>query len=242
MAWRPLIGITTSVGTASTGAARIQLNLTYERAVREAGGLPVLLAPGLDDAALDQITGQLQGLLLPGGLDVDPARYRAERHPTTEINADLDHLEFALAERALRSRLPVLAICRGIQLLNVACGGTLWQDLPSELPTDLVHPQKQVPRDYLAHGLRLAPGSRLAGVLGQTELPVNSFHHQALRDFGEGLQPVGWAEDGTIEAVEGAGRFVIGVQCHPEELVQSQPVWRRLFAAFVDAAATERSD
>jgi len=141
MARRPLIGITTSVVTASTGATRIQLNLTYERAIREAGGLPVLLAPGLDDAALDQITVQLQGLLLPGGLDVDPARYRAERHPTTEINADLDHLEFPLAERALRSRLPVLAICRGIQLLNVACGGALWEDPPREHP-----PHRRGPR------------------------------------------------------------------------------------------------
>ncbi|HEV7216884.1 MAG TPA: gamma-glutamyl-gamma-aminobutyrate hydrolase family protein [Chloroflexota bacterium] len=236
MARRPLIGITCSVGTTPTGAARIQLNQTYERAIREAGGLPVLLAPGLDEAAMDQLTGDLQGLLLPGGLDVDPARYGAERHATTESNAPLDDLEFPMVDRVLRAGMPVLAICRGIQLLNVACGGSLWQDLPSERPTNLVHPQVQVPRDHLAHSLRLTADSRLAGVLGQTELPVNSFHHQALRTLGEGLQPVGWAEDGTLEAVEGPGRFVIGVQCHPEELVQSQPTWRCLFAAFVDAA------
>ncbi|MGI8912370.1 MAG: gamma-glutamyl-gamma-aminobutyrate hydrolase family protein [Chloroflexota bacterium] len=236
MARRPLIGITCSVGSSPTGAARVQLNQSYERAIREAGGLPVLLAPGLDSDALDQITGELQGLLLPGGLDVDPVRYRAARHPMTEVNAGLDELEFPLTERALRSGLPVLAICRGIQLLNVACGGSLWQDVPSEHPTDLTHLQKQVPRDHLAHGLRLAADSRLAHVLGQTELPVNSFHHQALRAMGEGLQPVGWAEDGTVEAVEGPGPFVIGVQCHPDELVQSQPTWRRLFTAFVDAA------
>lgn len=239
MVRRPLIGITCSVGTTLTGAARIQLNQTYERAIREAGGLPVLLAPGLDGEAMDQLTGELQGLLLPGGPDVDPARYGAERHPTTEINAPLDDLEFPMAERALRTGLPVLAICRGIQLLNVACGGSLWQDLPSERPTSLVHPQKHVPRDHLAHGLRLAGESRLAGVLGLSELPVNSFHHQALRTLGEGLQPVGWAEDGAIEAVEGPGRFVIGVQCHPEELIRSQPTWRRLFTAFVEAANTE---
>jgi putative glutamine amidotransferase len=236
MVRRPLIGITCSVGTAPTGAARIQLNQTYERAIREAGGLPLLLAPGLDDEAMDQLTGELQGLLLPGGLDVDPARYGAERHPTTEVNAPLDALEFPLLERALRAGMPVLAICRGIQLLNVACGGSLWQDLPSERPTNLVHPQKQVPRDHLAHGLHLTADSRLAGVLGTSELPVNSFHHQAIRNLGEGLQPVGWADDGAIEAVEGPGRFVVGVQCHPEELVQSQPTWRRLFAAFVEAA------
>ena len=239
MARRPLIGITCSVGMAPTGAARVQLNQSYERAIREAGGLPVLLAPGLDDEAMDQLTGELQGLLLPGGLDVAPARYGAERHPTTEVSDPLDDLEFPLAERALRTGLPLLAICRGIQLLNVACGGSLWQDLPTERPTSLVHPQKQVPRDHLAHGLRLAGGSRLAGVLGQSELPVNSFHHQALRTLGEGLQTVGWAEDGTIEAVEGPGRFVIGVQCHPEELVQSQPAWRRLFTAFIEAAIAE---
>lgn len=238
MARRPLIGITCSVGESPSGAARIQLNQTYERAIREAGGLPVLLAPGLDGAAVAQITDELHGLLLPGGVDVDPARYHALRHTTTEVNADLDHLEFLLAERALQVGMPVLAICRGIQLLNVACGGSLWQDVPSERPTDLVHPQKQVPRDHLAHGLRLAAGSQLAGILGQGELPVNSFHHQAVRDLGAGLQPVGWAEDGTVEAIEGPGRFVIGVQCHPEELVQSQPTWRRVFAAFIEAAST----
>jgi putative glutamine amidotransferase len=237
MARRPLIGITCSVGTGPTGAARVQLNQSYERAIREAGGLPVLLAPGLDGDAVDQIIDELHGLLLPGGVDVDPARYRTERHATTEVNADLDRLEFPLAERALQVGLPLLAICRGIQLLNVACGGTLWQDVRSERPTALVHPQKQVPRDHLAHSLHLAAGSHLAGLLGQRELPVNSFHHQAVRDLGEGLQPVGWAEDGTVEAVEGPGRFVVGVQCHPEELVQTQPAWRRLFAAFVAASA-----
>jgi putative glutamine amidotransferase len=236
MARRPLIGITCSVGSSPTGAARVQLNQTYERAIREAGGLPVLLAPGLDGDAMNQLTDELQGLLLPGGVDVDPARYRAERHPTTNVNADLDALEFPLAERALHAGLPILAICRGIQLLNVACGGSLWQDVPSERPTALVHPQKQVPRDHLAHGLRLTADSRLARVLGQIDMPVNSFHHQALRDLGAGLQPVGWAEDGTVEAVEVPGRFVVGVQCHPEELVESQPAWRRLFTAFVEAA------
>jgi putative glutamine amidotransferase len=236
MARRPLIGITCSVGSSPTGAARVQLNQTYERAIREAGGLPVLLAPGLDADAMDQLTDELQGLLLPGGVDVDPARYQAERHPTTDVNADLDALELPLAERALHAGLPILAICRGIQLLNVACGGSLWQDVPSERPTALVHPQKQVPRDHLAHGLHLTADSRLARVLGQTDVPVNSFHHQALRDLGAGLRPVGWAEDGTVEAVEGPGRFVVGVQCHPEELVESQPAWRRLFTAFVEAA------
>jgi putative glutamine amidotransferase len=233
---RPIIGITCTVATAPNGSPRVQQNQAYEQAVREAGGLPILLAPGLDDAARAQVVGLLQGLLLPGGVDVDPARYGAERHPTTNVNDELDRLEFPLADLALQRGLPVLAICRGIQLLNVACGGTLWQDLPSERPTDLVHPQTNVSRDHLVHRLRLEPESRLAGILGERELPVNSFHHQALRDVGNGLRAVGWAEDGTIEAVEGPGRFVIGVQCHPEGMVASQPVWRRLFAAFIQAA------
>ncbi len=236
MSRRPLIGITCTVASAPTGAPRLQLNQAYEQAIRQAGGIPVLLAPGLDSAAMQQVMEVLDGLLLPGGVDVDPARYRTARHPTTEVNDELDALEFPLAEQALQRDLPLLAICRGIQLLNVARGGSLWQDLPSERPSDAVHPQRQVPRHHLAHQLDLAPTSRLAGVLGSTALPVNSFHHQGLRQIGAGLRPVGWAEDGTIEAIEGEGRFVIGLQCHPECLVDSQPVWRRLFSSFVEAA------
>lgn len=237
MTRRPLIGITCAVNATPMGQRRIQLNEAYEAAVRAAGGLPLLLAPGLDAAALDQVTAEIQGLLLPGGVDVNPTRYHAARHPTTEINDALDALEFPLATRALQAEMPVLAICRGIQLLNVVCGGTLWQDLPSERPTALTHSQKGVARDYPAHRLRLQPDSRLAEILGCSDLPVNSFHHQGLQQLGAGLAPIGWAEDGLVEAVEGTGDFVIGVQCHPEELVSSRPVWRQLFTALVEAAA-----
>ena len=241
MAARPLIGITCSVGRAAGAAPRVQLNEVYEQAVREAGGLPLLLAPGLDAEAMEQALGVLDGLLLPGGVDVDPARYNTPRHPTTQVSDELDALELPLAARAVERGMPVLAICRGIQVLNVARGGSLWQDLPSERPTALAHPQRDVPRDHLAHQLRLEPDSRLADVLACTELPVNSFHHQAVRAVGAGLRPVGWADDGTIEAVEGDGPFLVGVQCHPECLVQSQPVWRRLFRAFIEAARGGRA-
>lgn len=237
MAKLPRIGVTCSTAATPSGGSRIQLNGAYAQAIHEAGGLPLLLPPGLDAAALEQVASEIDGLLLPGGVDVDPARYDAARHPTTQVNDALDALELPLAQQALAAGLPLLAICRGIQLLNVASGGSLWQDLPSERPSALVHPQRDVPRDHLAHHLRLEPGSRLAGILGAGELPVNSFHHQGLCHIGDGLRPVGWAEDGVVEAVEGPGAFVFGVQCHPEELVQSQPVWRRLFTAFVEAAA-----
>src|SRR5689334_9542122 len=130
MAARPLIGITCSVGRAANTAPRVQLNEVYEQAVREAGGLPLLLAPGLDTEAMGQVLGVLQGLLLPGGVDVDPARYGAERHPTTQVSDELDALELPLAAQAVERGLPMLAICRGIQVLNVARGGSLWQDLP----------------------------------------------------------------------------------------------------------------
>ena len=134
----------------------------------------------------------------------------------------------------------MLGICRGIQLLNIALGGTLYQDIPSELPAASDHyASSKVPdRAHLAHPIVLEPGSWLAARLGTRELPVNSFHHQALRDIAPGLQVTGRAPDGVVEAVEGAGPgFVIGVQCHPEGLWASADMrWAQLFAGFVDAA------
>lgn len=176
------------------------------------------------------------GLLLPGGPDVDPARYEQVPHESTVVNAALDELEFPLLEAALAGDRPVLGICRGVQVLNVALGGTLVQDLPSERPEELGHRWKDGgdggPRDAW-HAVELAPGSRVRAALGDS-VEVTSAHHQGLDRLGAGLRATGWAPDGLVEAVEvDGGSFVVGVQFHPERMPAETAAG--LFEAFAGA-------
>lgn len=236
---RPLIGIPAGLHHDRRGRVYVQLPRAYGSAVEAAGGAPVLIQP-LDDAAtLDRILGTLDGLLFPGGLDVHPARYGEERHPTVTVDEPLDALELGLARRAAERELTTLGICRGQQLLNVALGGSLIQDLPS---AGTAHPQSDAAiRDDLAHTVEVAADSRLASIFGATSFGVNSFHHQAVKALGRGLKPVAWSPDGVIEAVESTEHpWLLAVQFHPENLVPSHEPSRRLFAAFV-AACAERS-
>lgn len=234
----PLIGVTTSV-TVDKYPERAYLNTTYLRAVEQAGGIPVLLPPSLGAGARDRLVGQLQGLMLTGGGDVDPRHFGEAPHPTlVEISTDRDALELEVTRRMLDEDLPVLAICRGIQVLNVALGGTLYQDIPSDPGSALVHSQA-ARRDRPTHVVTVQNGSRLAAIVGTLRLEVNSFHHQAVRRLGEGLTAVAWAPDGIVEGIEAIDRtrFVLGVQWHPEDLVQHDAAARDLFAALVGAAA-----
>jgi putative glutamine amidotransferase len=222
---------------------RSHLNATYVRAVQQGGGVPVLLPPHLGEGALAALCERMDGLLLTGGGDLDPARFGQERHPTVYDVAPLrDDLELELTRRALEEDRPVLAICRGIQVLNVALGGTLVQDLPSERPGPIVHSQT-APRHEPTHPVKVqGEGSRLGEVLGAPEVQVNSMHHQAIDRLGGGLREVAWAPDGVIEGVEMPGPgFVLGVQWHPEELVGHDPAARSLFAAVVEAARRRRA-
>jgi putative glutamine amidotransferase len=233
----PLIGITTSV-TVDRVPERAYVNGTYIRAVQAAGGIPLLLTPHFTPEVQAALWQRLDGLLLTGGGDLDPARFGEARHPSVDDVAPArDDLEIALTRRAVAESLPLLAICRGIQVLNVALGGTLVQDIPSEVPGALVHSQT-APRHEPTHAVKvMGEGTRLGRVLGAGELDVNSMHHQAIRRLGEGLREVAWAPDGVIEGVELPGeRFVLGVQWHPEELVGHDPAARNLFAAVVEAA------
>jgi putative glutamine amidotransferase len=234
----PLIGITTSV-TEGKVPERAYINIAYIRAVQEAGGLPLLLPPHLSSEAQAALWERLDALVLTGGGDVDPARFDARRHPQTDdVSAVRDELELGLTRRALDEDVPLLAICRGIQVLNVALGGTLLQDLPSERPSPIVHSQRE-PRPQPTHAVKvLGEGTRLGFVLGALEVNVNSMHHQAIDALGFGLREVAWAPDGVIEGVEmpGDDRFVLGVQWHPEELVGHDPAARNLFTAVVEAA------
>jgi putative glutamine amidotransferase len=234
----PLIGITTSV-TVDRVPERAYVNGTYIRAVQAAGGIPVLLTPHFTPEVQAALWQRLDGLLLTGGGDIEPARFGQPRHPSVDdVSPARDDLEIGLTRRALEDGMPLFAICRGMQVLNVALGGTLVQDIPSEMPGALAHSQT-APRHEPTHAVKvMGEGTRLGRVLGTLEVQVNSMHHQAIKRLGAGLAPVAWAPDGVIEGVEmpGDGRFVLGVQWHPEELVGRDAGARNLFAAIVEAA------
>jgi putative glutamine amidotransferase len=228
---KPMIGVTVSEIRAKEDAQRVRhgeprqtemtLGLSYMRAVERAGGLPVALPP-LESENVDPLLEQLSGLLLTGGPDIDPACYGAEPHAELgPIDHGVDAFEIALCRQAERRGMPILGICRGAQVLNVAREGSLIQHLPDLADRTIEHRQTE-PGDRTTHEVRVAPDSGLAQTTGGGPVNVNSFHHQAIDRLGIGLRPVAWARDGVIEAVEGSndGRFVLGVQWHAETLTQ----------------------
>ncbi len=238
----PIIGVTTSITTTAAShpsrPERAYLNSAYLLAVQQAAGVPLLLPPRLDDAALGALIERLDGVVLTGGGDIDPARFDELAHPTvSEVSPARDALEIALVEHALGRELPILAICRGLQVLNVALGGSLFQDVGTDPGTQVAHSQ-EAPRNIPTHRVKIDSGSQLAGVLGVDALGVNSLHHQAIKALGRGLRAVAFAEDGLIEGAEldDESRFVLGIQWHPEEMVTDSAPARRLFRALVDAA------
>jgi putative glutamine amidotransferase len=232
---RPLIGITTYVTTARWGYWDREVALVpaaYVQAVEQAGGRPVLIPPS--DEAVDETLAALDGLVFSGGSDLDPELYDQEPHDETfGIVPQRDRAELALLEAALERDLPVLAVCRGSQVLNVARGGDLVQHLP-DVVGDEKH--KHTPGTFADHDVTLEPGTRLADLLG-AHAPVKSHHHQGFGRVGEGLRVAAHAEDGTIEAVEDPShRFAFGVLWHPEAGED-----RKLFEGLVAAAADYRA-
>jgi putative glutamine amidotransferase len=230
---RPLIGI--SLGDVNS-RGRHALRGDYVRSVDQAGGVPLALPPS-DAAAAALVVGRLDGLVLSGGGDLDPALFGAAPHPRLgPVSRRRDEFELALLEHALQRDLPVLAICRGMQLLNVARGGTLVQDIPSEWEGASEHDAKG-PRDRCSHDVQLLPHTRLRSILGRDTLAVNSFHHQALGRLGEGIQASAHCPaDGVVEAVEmPSRRFVLGVQWHPESFWRRPRSFGALFAAHVES-------
>lgn len=232
---RPLIGVT--AGIAKTDHEVFALRDDYVRAVETAGGLPVVLAPG-PTAQAAELVSRLDGLLLSGGTDLDPAHYGEEPHPTVAgVSLERDAFELALSREALARDVPLLAICRGHQVLNVATGGTLVQDIPSQISGALDHDPK-TERWRLAHDVRILPGTRLREILGRDRVAVNSFHHQSIRTPGQGLVVSACAVgDDVIEGVElPERRFVLGVQWHPEAFWDQPQHFQPLFAALVQAS------
>ncbi len=236
---RPLIGITSSTSASDSSAKNPQdrLNSAYSRAIALAGGIPVIL-PNLEgDGTINAYLDRLDGLLLSGGADVDPCRFgETVLNESVEIDSTRDAAELPLIRAAVERDVPILAICRGIQSLNIALGGTLYQDIPAQIPSEIEHKQK-APRPEATHTIEVATGSLLAKVAGETSFPANSFHHQALKAVAPGLTIVARAPDEVIEGVENRkARFLLGVQFHPEELVSWSDPARRLFEALVKAS------
>ena len=238
MPFQPVIGLTPSIDRAEN---RVWIRPAYMSSVLAAGGLPVLLP--LTDApeALSRMLDLCDGILLTGGPDADPALYGgSDPGGTVFLCPDRDAMELPLARMAIAADKPLLAICRGIQVLNVALGGSLWVDLPTERPSALRHRQG-APGAEPTHGVRALPDTPLSEICGQEALRVNSLHHQAIRELAPGLSPMAEAEDGLIEAVwRPESRFAMGVQWHPELMSAHDEASRAIFRRFVEAAARAR--
>jgi putative glutamine amidotransferase len=214
---------------------RVRLAAAYVSALENAGLVPLIVPPLSSDGAAEAIIHSVSGLVLTGGEDVDPALYGEERHEKVRsVNAARDATEAALIGAARRQRTPVFAICRGIQMLNVALGGTLVQDIPSQCDTTIAHDDDSS-RDSRAHEISIEPGSLIARAVGTEQCSVNSFHHQSVKRVAEGMRVTARSPDGVIEGIESTNSdwWVMGVQWHPEEMTDSPEPWDRgLFKAF----------
>ena len=247
---RPVIGITTQTLEATPGQLPRcwVMSQRYVQVLVAAGAVPwvIPLLEG-DEATLHGIYHGIDGLFLPGGVDVDPSAYGEPRGPYCQrTDPARDWTELLLVRWALAERKPVLAVCRGAQLLNVAVGGSLYQDVAAEHPAAIKHDYFPIDgrrRDELTHNVRIAAASRLARLLETEALSVNSMHHQGIARLAPGLVAVATSPDQLIEGVESDdGHFVLGVQWHPEDLVEVDPRMRRLFEGFIAAAARGKRD
>jgi putative glutamine amidotransferase len=245
----PTVGITCLDDRPAQGqhAPRFGQSQAYVHAVARAGAAPLLIPPLADKALLRTLYELLDGLLLSGGEDVDPAYYGEPRHEKCVlVSHDRDETELTLVRWAVDDEKPLLAICRGIQVLNVALGGSLYQDIQAQVPGADKHDwHPGYPRDRLSHTAIVAPQTRLAQILGPLDSPcplyrVNSLHHQAIKDVAPGLIVAARAPDKIVEAVEAEGHpFAIGVQWHPEELANDDAQAQRIFGALVEACQGE---
>ncbi len=237
----PLIGITPHPATDPDAAGLSGLLDQIVRGVEQAGGLPVVVPLGLSAATLRAVFDRLDGLLLSGGGDVDPASYGGEDHAALSgVDAGRDAAELTLTRWAVAAGRPLFGICRGLQVLNVALGGTLYADLAERDGTGRHTFYPDLPPDLRPHAVSVEPGSLLAGIVGP-ELDVNSMHHQGCRQLAPGVLVVARAPDGLVEGLEVAGHpFALAVQWHPECLL-GVPAMRGLFEAFVAAAAAHRA-
>lgn len=231
---KPIVAITANYEEESAN-----LKHSYSEWILKSGGIPVIVPFGLGEEEVRKLCEVTHGLLLTGGPDIDPGYYGEEPLPELgRITPERDRLEVLLVREYAAAGKPIFAICRGEQVLNVALGGSLYQDIYSQCRT-LQHSQK-APRSHLSHRVRTVEDSMVARIAGTTEFKVNSFHHQAVKEPAPGMRVTAKSEDGIVEAIEsGSHRFVVGVQWHPEDTAGTDDVSRKLFEAFVRACAGE---
>jgi putative glutamine amidotransferase len=242
----PIIGITATLKEDADAVAErplgkfVRADLDYVEGVAGAGGVPVVLPPTGDEGAAEAMIHSLDGLLLSGGSDLDPGYYGEEPLPELGITLpERDAFETVLVGQALRRGIPIFGICRGMQVLNVALGGTLYQDLPSQWEGDVLEHRLDTPKWQPTHEVRVTDGSYLAEIMGREVVKVNSYHHQGIKDLAEGLLATGCSSDGVIEAVEAedvSERWLLGVQWHAEAMRGAGPQQESLFEAHVSAA------
>jgi putative glutamine amidotransferase len=234
---KPVIGITISFD----GDQLLSLRRDYHNAVLQAGGIPLLLPYLNNEQEMEQLVDQLDGLILSGGVDVDPAWYGEEPHSKLgEVVPERDEVELKYCRLFLKANRPIFAICRGCQVLNVATGGSLYQDLSSQLEYALQHSQ-QAPRFHPSHSIQIKEGTLLAKISGKLEQRVNSFHHQAIKEVKAPFAVVATSSDGVVEAIESTVHsFVLGVQWHPEGMAEKDSFAQALFSAFVEQCRREK--
>jgi putative glutamine amidotransferase len=246
MASRPIIGVPTqTLEEIPDQLPRCWvMSQQYVRVLVAAGAVPwiIPLIEG-DTATLRSIYDRLDGVFLPGGVDMDPSAYHEEPSELLgRVDPARDEIELTLTRWAMEDKKPLLAVCRGIQVVNVAAGGTVHQDLAAQLPGAIKHDYfprgGQYTRDQLVHAVQIAEGSRLASLIGAPSVEVNSMHHQGIKDLASTLRPTAYAPDGLIEGLESPnGHFLVGVQWHPESLIERDPRMGRLFSGFIEAAS-----
>jgi putative glutamine amidotransferase len=234
---RPLIGITARHAPTAQGLTAVQILRAYVTAIVEAGGAPVLIPPDLPEDGWRSLFDRLDGILFSGGADIGLEHFDGEPHPTVDVEAARDAIELPLLRAAVDGDKPFLGICRGLQVMNVALGGTLYTHILDQHPNALQHDQSEgKPRTFLAHSVRVEEGTRLAEILGAPLVQVNSLHHQGIKDLAPGLKATAFAPDGLIEGIELPDhRFAIAVQWHPEWMTEHEEM-RKLFRMFVEVA------
>lgn len=239
---QPVIGVLAKRNTGEAGMRRLYTNLPYVSAVEHAGGIPLLLpVTGPNREVLSTLLSLCDGLLLPGGYDVAPAFYG--QHPLPQVtvtNRAEDGAELLLTQMAAERRIPVLGICRGMQVMNVAFGGTLIQDIPKQRPEAICHYQNSETRDELFHTVVVRGGSLLEEIVGASQLDTNTFHHQAVCDLAPGFVAVGQTQDGVLEAMESEDGLMLAVQWHPEGLQEQYAQHAALFRWLVDTAVAHK--